>query len=84
MCHANTDVTIITGNSIAESMYVCSYAVKADKHPMFNEAALKRLRMLGDGVSDDRKLLAAIARGATGVRVQWARKKLSTTLSETL
>lgn len=31
--HSNTDVTIVTGNSIAESMYVCSYAVKAGKHP---------------------------------------------------
>lgn len=74
MCRSNTDVTIITGNSILESMYVCSYAVKADKHPMFNDTALTRLQKMGDGISDDRKLLASIARGATSVRTVGAQE----------
>lgn len=78
MCHSNTDVTIITGNSIAESMYVCNYAFKADNHPMFNATALRCLQRMGDGVADDRKLLAAIARGATSVRTVGAQELWTT------
>lgn len=49
-------------------MYVCSYAVKADKAPLFDEAALRKLKRLGDGLSDDKRLLGAIARSSEGVR----------------
>lgn len=68
MYHSNTDVTVVTGNSVAESAYVCNYACKADKTPLFDRAALKRLQSLGDGISNDRKLLSSIARNSTSVR----------------
>lgn len=67
MFRANTDVTVITGNSIAECMYVCGYAVKADKFPLFDTNALSKLTNLEDKQNHG-KLLAAIARGSESVR----------------
>lgn len=71
---ANTDITIVTRGSIAEYMYVCSYAVKADKTTLFDARAHKRLRDLGEGTGDDRKIFSSIARaeGFIAVRSQEA------------
>lgn len=44
MFRCNTDVTIITGTSIAASAYVFSYAVKAENHPMFDIRSLRYLK----------------------------------------
>lgn len=77
MFRANTDVTVITG-IIAESMYVCSYAVKADKSAPFDSNALKKLQRMGEDSSEDRLLLSAIARGPK-VFAQSEDQKLLTT-----
>lgn len=84
MFHSNTDVTIVTGNSVAESAYVCNYAVKADKNPLFDPRALKKLQTLRDGLGDDRKLLAAIARNSQGVRTVGAQEAVDTLLGNPL
>lgn len=84
MFHSNTDVSVVTGDSEAESAYVCNYAVKADKNPLFDQSALTRLQRLGDGISDDRKLLAAIARNSTSVRAVGAQEAVDGLLGNPL
>ena len=42
MSRSNTDVTIVIGKGVAESMYVCNYAFKVDKQQLFNSKALKK------------------------------------------
>lgn len=84
MFHSNTDVTVVTGTSVAESSYVCNYAVKADKNPLFDQAALRKLQRMGDGIEDDRKLLGAIARNSTSVRTVGAQEAVDNLLGNPL
>lgn len=84
MFRSNTDVTVITGNSIADSMYVCHYAVKADKYTLFGDRALRKIRNLPDGMSDDRRLLGSIARGSEGVRTVGGQEAVDNLLTNPL
>ena len=75
MSRSNTDITIILGKGIAESMYVCNYAVKADKQECFNKKSLKKLYDAFNDGKDDRSILSTIARGSVSAKIMEPRKQ---------
>ena len=77
MCRSNTDVTIILGQGIAESMYVCNYAVKADKQDCFNKKSLHQLYKAFEDGKDDRSILSLIARGSVSAKIIGAQEAVS-------
>ena len=84
MFRCNTDVTVITGNSIRESLYVCSYAVKSDKNPVLDPKSLNYLRNIYEDDMSERLLLSKISRASEGVRTVGAQEAIDNLLNRTL
>ena len=68
MAQANTDVSVVLGNSIAESMYVCGYAVKSEKDRIFDTRSVNALLKYSEVEEDNVKLLGKIGRNCMSAR----------------
>lgn len=84
MARSNTDVTVILGKGIAESMYVSNYAVKSDKDVLFNKNALKKLYKVMENDPGEKQLLSSIARGSLGAKIVGAQEAVSSLLGSPL
>lgn len=84
MFRYNTDVTVVTGSSIVESAYVCSYAVKADKQPMIDYRALKKIKEYHANDEEDRTLLRRIANCSDAIRIVGAQEAIDNLLDHPL
>ena len=61
---SNTDLYVILGKRIAESMFVCNYALKWDKQEVCNKNSLRKPQNGFEDSNYDRALVSSIARGS--------------------